>query len=69
MNKVIGLNIPQSKRSDYWEAMRVFRAGSIELKRDPDTKHIAIEDEGRYNRLLNLYVKEPILAEESCTRH
>ena len=68
MTKVIGLNIPQQKRPEYWEAMRMFRAGSIELKKDPDTKHIAIADEGRYNRLLNLYVKEPIL-EASSTRH
>lgn len=45
----------------------MYRAGSIELKKNPDTKHIAIEDEGRYNRLLNRYVKEPML--ESSTRH
>lgn len=68
MTKIIGMNIPQQRRPEYWEAMKVFRAGSIELKRDPDTKAIAIADEERYNRLLNLYVKEPIL-EASSTRH
>jgi hypothetical protein len=68
MNKVIGLaSIPQNKRLDYWEAMKLFRAGSIELKKNPDTKDIAIADEARYNRLLNLYVQEPVV--ESHMRH
>lgn len=69
MTKIIGMNIPQQKRPEYWDAMKVFRAGSIELKTNPDTKDIAIKDEERYNRLLNLYVKEPIVAEASSTRH
>lgn len=71
MTKVIGLNVQIPKtynRLDFWEAMKMFRAGSIELKKNPDTKDIALADEERYNRFLNLYVKEPILA-ESNTRH
>jgi hypothetical protein len=43
---IIGLtSIPQQKRLEYWDAMKVFRAGSIELKTNPDTKDIAIADE------------------------
>jgi hypothetical protein len=39
--------------------MKLYRAGSIQLRNNPDTKNIAKEDEERYNRFLKLYVKAP----------
>jgi hypothetical protein len=57
MAKIIGMNIPPEKRREYWEAMQLFRAGSIELVKHKDTLHIGIADGKRYNRFLSSYVQ------------
>jgi hypothetical protein len=66
VTNVIGAQIPTNKRKEYWEAMRLFKEGSRELLKNPDTKSIALEDKNRYNRFLTHYIGEPI---ESSTRH
>jgi hypothetical protein len=53
---VIGYKGTPQERWENWLMMLCYKQGSIELRNNPDTKSIAIDDEKRYNKELINYV-------------
>lgn len=55
---VLGYKGTPQERRDTWNAMLLYKKGSIELKEHKDTYDIAVEDSNRYRRVLNSYLKK-----------
>lgn len=56
MTTVIGYKGTPEGRYEHWQAMQLYRAGSIELLSRPDTISIALKDKERYKHTLQTYI-------------